>query len=296
MKLKKWLAVVWLLATISPIIYFSLSMENQFDDFFYFTVVLNGLILFLTVSYLIYLFSTTYVPREKWMLWLVVLLFVNIVAMPFFWYWYVWSPLSSPSAFHTEPHPQQSKLVPILMGLGMFLIITVDTLIGAYSEGHSYPEIADTFPIANGDEHTAIGAGRISISKQKYATRTIWLGDVLDVSVSDKSIRFKPSAIMGLLYRSFEIPSSAVHSCSRQCGGSTDYILLLEKMDLQISIEKASEIIEWCWSNRLPILASSQRREWLYNGADFPDTSTLANTLENRSKYNYAAKQACLGY
>ena len=49
----------------------------------------------LWVFYLIYLFRTRNIPKEKKGLWLAVLFFANILAMPFFWYVYVWRNSSS---------------------------------------------------------------------------------------------------------------------------------------------------------------------------------------------------------
>jgi len=126
MKVKRALAVSWILLTILPLVYFPLSMvmfttsmggessdpfDRQFDTYFQYGLILNGLILLLTASYLIYLFATPYVPREKRMLWVVVLIFMNLIAMPFFWYWYVWAPLSGGSTSGTEPALRTSKLV-----------------------------------------------------------------------------------------------------------------------------------------------------------------------------------------
>jgi energy-coupling factor transporter transmembrane protein EcfT len=50
----------------------------------------------LWVFYIIYLFRTRNIPKEKKGLWLAVLFFANILAMPFFWYVYVWK-TSSPA-------------------------------------------------------------------------------------------------------------------------------------------------------------------------------------------------------
>lgn len=312
LKLKKWFAIGWMVFTVLPFIYFPLSMiiltgdmwtepsgafEKKFDIFFNYVVVLNVLFFLLTASYLIYLFSTPYVPREKRMLWVVILLFVNVIAMPFFWYWYVWSPLKSESESKIEHGKLRSNFVPIVMGIGMFSFIPAIMLLDAYYRGHAYNDLAEAFPVNNSDSaYTEISSGDVSIAKQMLSKRSVWLKDVLSVSISDESIRFKASPVMGLLYRSFEIPASAVHSCSKQCGGSTDYILLLDKTNYQIDIEDAPEILEWCWDNKLPILASSQRREWLYKGSPLPERNALAITLEDRSKYDYAARQACLGY
>lgn len=311
MNSKKWMAIGWLLVTILPILYFALSMvilsgemwaqpsgsfEKRFDTLVDYGIIVNGLCFLLTASYVIYLFATPYVPREKRLLWAVVLLLVNITAMPFFWYWYVWAPIKAPNSSKTESGRWRPNTVPVLLGLGIFSIIPILLLYVGYLQGHAYSYVADAFPASDANNYYNIDAGRVSITKQNHATETISLGEALQVSMSDSSIRFTSSGLTRPLYRSFEIPKTAVHSCSKQCGGSTDYILLLNQMDTQIRIENAKPLLDWCWDNHLPILASSQRREWLYNGVKLPQPDTLVRTLRDRAQFDHAAKQACLGY
>ncbi len=52
----------------------------------------------LVIAYIVYVFKTRHVPAEKKALWAAVLLFGNIIAMPVFWFLYVWRPLRSPNA------------------------------------------------------------------------------------------------------------------------------------------------------------------------------------------------------
>jgi hypothetical protein len=47
----------------------------------------------LIAAYLVYLFKTDVVPKEQKALWAVVLFLGNMLAMPVFWYLYVWNPL-----------------------------------------------------------------------------------------------------------------------------------------------------------------------------------------------------------
>ena len=42
---------------------------------------------------IIYMYKTENVPREKRTLWLVVLILGTFIAVPFFWYFYMWKPL-----------------------------------------------------------------------------------------------------------------------------------------------------------------------------------------------------------
>jgi hypothetical protein len=51
--------------------------------------ILGGLGLLTVLAFVSYALRSNAVPREKRALWVVVLLFANIYALPFFWYWYV---------------------------------------------------------------------------------------------------------------------------------------------------------------------------------------------------------------
>ena len=51
--------------------------------------VLGGLGLLMVLGFVAYALSSDAVPSEKRALWVVVLLFVNFNALPFFWFWYV---------------------------------------------------------------------------------------------------------------------------------------------------------------------------------------------------------------
>jgi hypothetical protein len=52
----------------------------------------------LVAAYIVYVFKTRHVPAEKRALWAAVLFFGNFIAMPVFWFLYVWRPLRSPHA------------------------------------------------------------------------------------------------------------------------------------------------------------------------------------------------------
>lgn len=52
----------------------------------------------LIASYITYLFKTCHVPKDKKALWAVVIFLGSFVAMPIFWFLYVWKPFSQPAA------------------------------------------------------------------------------------------------------------------------------------------------------------------------------------------------------
>ena len=101
-------ALLWLLFSLAPFAYliFFMSwvgggmdhqshaeMAAQFDFIFrlHMAVILGSWIL--TGTYIVYLFKTEHVPADKRALWAVVLFLGNMLAMPFFWYFYVWRPI-----------------------------------------------------------------------------------------------------------------------------------------------------------------------------------------------------------
>jgi len=102
-------ALFWLLLTILPFVYFvyffslmsgpmptsHTDMEAQFNFMFRLHMAVMLGMLVLTASYIIYVFKTTHVPVEKKALWAVVLFMGSVLAMPIFWYLYVWRPLQS---------------------------------------------------------------------------------------------------------------------------------------------------------------------------------------------------------
>jgi len=48
------------------------------------------LALFLTGTYIFYIFKSKYVPKDKKALWVAIIFFANIFAFPIFWYLYIW--------------------------------------------------------------------------------------------------------------------------------------------------------------------------------------------------------------
>lgn len=101
-------AILLAIATVLPIVYMFYfftafgSMDGQmtqeemqvkFDLLFRLHLGTMALMVGLLVIYIAYLFKTENVPKDKKVLWAVVLFLGNILAMPVFWFLYVWKPL-----------------------------------------------------------------------------------------------------------------------------------------------------------------------------------------------------------
>lgn len=63
---------------------------EEFNTIFRLQMFSMALILALLAFYVVHLFRTDRVPADKKALWAVVLFLGNLVAMPFYWYFYIW--------------------------------------------------------------------------------------------------------------------------------------------------------------------------------------------------------------
>lgn len=310
MNLRKVLAIGWLLVSFLPIIYFPLSFilmssgmrgaspdefNQNFDALFTAHTYVIYFVWILVATYIVYLYKAPYVPRTKRNLWLVVLLCANVFALPFFWFYYVWQPLHHPLPTTTEDEPAQKSKIPILFGLLLVLMMPITFLVMSFQDGKSYDYLTQDFP-ASDSQKQKIAAGEISISQPKRTHGTIRLEKVLSVSLTESTVAFEPTVLSSALYSAFEVPATAIHSCSRQCGTGRDYILILESAETEIRIEDAPELMDWCWGNQIPMLSSNARREWLYNGTKLPSAEELAESMVTRTAYDAKAKRACQGY
>lgn len=107
--MNRFTALLWLLVTLLPFVYMFYFFgemsaadpkdHSAFEAHFNFMFRLHMAVIFgswaLVASYIVYLFKTPHVPNEKRALWAVVLFLGNMIAMPVFWYLYVWRPLQN---------------------------------------------------------------------------------------------------------------------------------------------------------------------------------------------------------
>lgn len=103
--MSKSVKIIWAVLTLLPIAYFiffinfvssldqtqpATELNEQLKNMFYLHVVSMSLMVALIISYVVYLFKSGVVPKDKRVLWAVVLIAGNMFAMPFFWFFYVW--------------------------------------------------------------------------------------------------------------------------------------------------------------------------------------------------------------
>lgn len=310
MSVRKVLAIGWLVVSSLPIIYFPLSFvmmssgmqgdspdaaSQSFDFHFRATTYVIYFGWILVISCIAYMYKTPFVPKTKRVLWLAVLLFANVFALPFFWFHYVWQPLQNPELVAVDDDSAPRSKVPFVIGLLIFLIFPFTFFLMSFQDGQSYEYLSSEFPLSEGPSQ-ALDAGEVSISQPLRTHGTIWLENVLMVSLTENTVKFEPTTMSSVLHSAFEVPASAIHSCSRQCGIGKEYILILEGAETQLRIDDVPELMDWCWDNQLPILSSNARRDWLYNGTSLPSAEELAGALVSREAYDEKARRACQGY
>ena len=125
--MRKVVAAVWLVFTLLPFAYFAYfivymmnmwgidsdrdfqQQQAQFDLLFKVHLGAMALILFLIATYVVYLFKTECVPKDKKALWAVVLFMGGVFAMPVFWFIHVWKPLRSVKSAEQSVQPDRRE-------------------------------------------------------------------------------------------------------------------------------------------------------------------------------------------
>lgn len=85
------------MASVASSFFFMRSGSNQMPPFFGILFALHFLTMLevvgLLVYYILHLFKTDAVSQDKKALWAVVLFMGNAIAMPIYWYLYIWKPI-----------------------------------------------------------------------------------------------------------------------------------------------------------------------------------------------------------
>lgn len=119
----------------------------------------------------------------------------------------------------------------------------------------------------------------------------------LSLRLSTHGLQIQPgSHAIGM--KAVTIPTAAVEACSMSCFGnlSRETDLLLTGPGVQLGFLNTPEVIDWCWSNHIPMASSASRREWLYKGTPLPARDSYSGQFDSRAAYDHQASQSCMGY
>jgi hypothetical protein len=122
--------------------------------------------------------------------------------------------------------------------------------------------------------------------------------EIMNIRLSADAIDIEPTGLFALKMKRLHIPRAAVTLCSTTCFGHSrwDANLLLGESAVDISVPNSTDMIDWCWQQRVPIASGQARRDWMYSNMALPAASTLTHQFSSREVFDHAAKQACLGY
>jgi hypothetical protein len=98
--------------------------------------------------------------------------------------------------------------------------------------------------------------------------------------------------------KSLSIPTAEIAACAMTCYGWSDQHvdLLIPRTgsDLEVPISQAA--LDWCWTNKKPMISGADKRAWHYSGAGLPPTSHYREQFVSRQVFNEQTKQSCMGY
>lgn len=97
-QMKKATAVVLGLVAFVPLATWPVVLLVSKDSFSTAVITAVALAWIVPIGFIVYLYKGSAVPSEKRGLWLALLLFGNVLALPFFWFWYIWRTSPNPSS------------------------------------------------------------------------------------------------------------------------------------------------------------------------------------------------------
>jgi len=117
---------------------------------------------------------------------------------------------------------------------------------------------------------------------------------VFTIRLSSDAVEFAPSSRW---MQAIAIPASAVAACSAlDFGeGNWDTLLLLHDVRIQVSIDRAPEIVDWCWQNRIPFASIPEQDVWDETG-NLSMAGSPRPELESREAYDHQVQQARRGF
>jgi hypothetical protein len=173
-------------------------------------------------------------------------------------------------------------------------LLILMAIVGAACGG-SYDVLEKAFPAKTDLQPKLIASRTIVLTSTPHSGAENLRG-IVNIGLAPAFVEISADKAFDLFYSRIQIPNDAIAGCSKTCFGSTkwDTDLLLEDVGIQVSIENAQEVLDWCWDNGLPMISSSVRRAWKYEGKALPRKADYVRVSKN--EYASQAKSACLGY
>jgi hypothetical protein len=170
--------------------------------------------------------------------------------------------------------------------------LTAVVVVSACSD--SYRDLASPFGTDKTSTAPTLAADSIVISGPRYAGPTSYNGIVkirASVDAVDVDIRMP-------FMKPLSIPTSEIAACAMTCFGTSDQHvdLLIPKTGTDLQIPRSKELLNWCWTNRKPMISGADKRGWHFSGAPLPPASRYHEQFASRQAFDEQTKMSCLGY
>jgi hypothetical protein len=175
----------------------------------------------------------------------------------------------------------------------MKLICATFALLALSACSESYNELASAFPARGTSTAPALSPNSIVIYSQRRIGATSYHGAV-KIRASRDSIEVD----VGMPFMTpLSIPQSEIAGCAMTCFGpdNRNVDLLIPKTGTALQVP-GTELLEWCWSHRKPMISGASERAWEYKQAPLPPISGYRDQLASRYTFDQQTELSCEGY
>lgn len=187
----------------------------------------------------------------------------------------------------------QNIRIPALLGIGLAAVILGFLL----SSGGPYSELEVTFLARQPASAPSVSVDHVVMTSTKKTGAYSYSG-VLAIKLLPGVLEIDPKFPFSAGMKDVAIRTDQVAGCSKTCFGPEvwDANVLISTTGTEISFRNSQEIIDWCWTNKIPMISAKDKRQWLYSGANLPDRTQFSEQLSSRELYDQQSRQSCMGY
>lgn len=197
------------------------------------------------------------------------------------------------STAHVSSRGRTSRVIRTISYL--LLVVAVVVVVVLAIRSGPYSELEKQFTSREVSNSQAVPVGIVVLTDRNTKDTSNYRG-VLSMRVAENTIVIDPRFPVSLWMKQTAIPAAAVAACAKTCFGDDtwDADLLIERTGTEISLRDADQVLAWCWSNRIPVASSTQKRQWLYGGGRFPERANGAQSV-SREQYSEQLRRSCSG-
>jgi hypothetical protein len=158
----------------------------------------------------------------------------------------------------------------------------------------SYNDLSSVFGTDKASTAPALPANSLVITSLRHRGATSYRGGV-KILVSAISV----DVHVGMPFmKSLSIPTAEVAACAMTCYGWSDQHvdLLIPRTGSDLEIPSSKAALDWCWTNRKPMISGADKRAWHYSEVALPPVSRYEEQFRSRQAFDEQTKQSCMGY